>query len=837
MQSSNDNIHQTLHKTVHRRINLEMMRFFGYVGGIMLLLVGTFVTSTFVQFPYEGEGFDWESTFIYKLFGFNHTCATLDFNPSRTISAITVMFSVAPLLVYIILNRIRMEHEFINGNIGPRLNKFNQIITPLQIIAFAFFYLVFVNQPMDLPSFILHYIPYMNYQIGLGLIEVQQVEYLIQRKKRCLPLPWIMCKLPAWTMRLYSIGVVGILIYYTIFVWSFIAGSPIVDTSDPEGVAFAQFIMYTFLVATILIPAASSFMLINTKYGSLVSIDCTTISHIPTNNTKIHYDEESGTIVSSYSATADDGSRLLLDDDDHQKSLPAVNMSKLRLPSRSPVLHTIQRVKGNIQRPPPKGMHPTYKIKNVVFQGGGSKCIIFTGAIHALDEVGVLPYLQRFAGTSAGCIPALFLALGLDATQVREESNRLNLEEFFDGKSKTFNLLTGQGMHPGNRAIQYVEEILYKYTGDPNLTFLDLYQRFGTELCISVSNISRSQAEYLHVITSPDMKISHAIRASMSLPLLWQPIELYEGETYVDGGVFNNYALKAFDGWFLSTKKGDSVMEKTSQSNERVLTGHASDCEVVEAYKETLSDSFVSPNNETIGFRIAEAEDQTEYATYLNQLEEKMKPDVIHQHHVAPVQYPNTPIARAFVQNNAQKHQSNKSVYEQAYVEMLKWMIANLQDDENSDIHPGAYISSKFVSKLLSHPPKSPLTPSLFDCFTWDEVIGKIDTGKKGYITVTDMGRFWGNYHIKHAHLKNRDAKEIKSKRQLISELINSMHVVFEENLLSNPDNAVRTCTLQSHYVRLLDLSLEQSDKEFLYKSGRDGTLNWLQHRGSVHFR
>ena len=30
----------------------------------MLLLVGTFVTSTFVQFPYEGEGFDWESTFI-----------------------------------------------------------------------------------------------------------------------------------------------------------------------------------------------------------------------------------------------------------------------------------------------------------------------------------------------------------------------------------------------------------------------------------------------------------------------------------------------------------------------------------------------------------------------------------------------------------------------------------------------------------------------------------------------------------------------------------------------------------------------------------------------------
>ena len=105
-------------RTCRRTVNVEMCRFFGYVGGIVLLLIGTFVTNHYVQWPFDGEGFDAQATFIYELFGFNHTCTILDFNPSRTISAIAVMMSVGPFLMYVISNRFRMEHEYINGNIG-----------------------------------------------------------------------------------------------------------------------------------------------------------------------------------------------------------------------------------------------------------------------------------------------------------------------------------------------------------------------------------------------------------------------------------------------------------------------------------------------------------------------------------------------------------------------------------------------------------------------------------------------------------------------------------------------------------------------------------------------
>ena len=168
-----------------------------------------------------------------------------------------------------------------------------------------------------------------------------------------------------------------------------------------------------------------------------------------------------------------------------------------------------------------------------------------------------MPYIKRFAGTSAGCAAALCLALGLDGEQAKEECDLLDMETFNDSKSMfhnkislAYNLMKKIGMHPADKCTDYFGELLEKYTGDSNLTFLDLYQQYGTELCIAVSNISRQQSEYLHVNTTPDLPIKLAIRASMSIPFLWRPIELFDGETYVDGGLFNNFPLKVIHSLF-----------------------------------------------------------------------------------------------------------------------------------------------------------------------------------------------------------------------------------------------------------------------------------------------
>merc|ERR1712183_418194 len=69
---------------------------------------------------------------------------------------------------------------------------------------------------------------------------------------------------------------------------------------------------------------------------------------------------------------------------------------------------TEKRAGHNITRPL-EGTHPDYPFENIVFQGGGAKGVVYAGAIQALEELGIRPFLKRFAGTSIGCCYAVYL--------------------------------------------------------------------------------------------------------------------------------------------------------------------------------------------------------------------------------------------------------------------------------------------------------------------------------------------------------------------------------------------------------------------------------------------
>ena len=114
----------------------------------------------------------------------------------------------------------------------------------------------------------------------------------------------------------------------------------------------------------------------------------------------------------------------------------------------------------HVPRPPLPGMHPDYPFENIVFQGGGAKGIIYGGVALALDEIGVTPYLKRFAGASAGSIAALAMALGLDGKQVEKELSAVALDKivFQDSRgsggqisklSSGLSFLNSLGVHDG----------------------------------------------------------------------------------------------------------------------------------------------------------------------------------------------------------------------------------------------------------------------------------------------------------------------------------------------------------------------------------------------------
>jgi hypothetical protein len=264
-------------------VNIELFRFYGLLGIFVLLLTGKYVSQYAVIFPPKDDpssvwdklfngaqsDFDTEQTFIYHLFHFNHTCSVLDFNPSKTISALVMMLHTVPIDCFVILHYYRVTLQ--TDSRFDALKKFTTIATPLQFVFFTYFYMVFVNSPdgeygtdEGMNKFKWHYIPYMLEQTATLLMAVQQCWYIVLKELR--PFPWITCN----TLWRYCQFLMVILVVYTWFIWSFIFENPVWDTTTDFGRIAAITIMWGWNVFAILVPCA--FAWVESRDG-----DCTRI--------------------------------------------------------------------------------------------------------------------------------------------------------------------------------------------------------------------------------------------------------------------------------------------------------------------------------------------------------------------------------------------------------------------------------------------------------------------------------------------------------------------------------------------------------------------------------
>ena len=150
----------------------------------------------------------------------------------------------------------------------------------------------------------------------------------------------------------------------------------------------------------------------------------------------------------------------------------------------------------NLPRPPLPGTTKGHPYENLVLAGGGAKGELYGGVAAALADAGILPHIRRFAGASAGALIAALLAIGLDADQLREEMNVDLLTYIADNSGEGRNIASvgaflalprSLGMHPANKLHAHIGYIFDKYVRDADLTFHDLYERFGVELAIMVS--------------------------------------------------------------------------------------------------------------------------------------------------------------------------------------------------------------------------------------------------------------------------------------------------------------------------------------------------------------
>lgn len=213
------------------------------------------------------------------------------------------------------------------------------------------------------------------------------------------------------------------------------------------------------------------------------------------------------------------------------------------------------------------GKQEQYPYENLVFEGGGAKGLAYSGAIDVLEQTGIIAQSKRVAGTSAGSMTALVLALGYN----NQEAAQLMHNVFVKSAGQVAAILIKDigdlgkdyGINTGKFVMDWAGELigakLKNKDGSPNpdATFRDLYNASLRndslkELYMVVANISTGYYEVRSYHHSPDDPLRKAMRESMAIPLAFTSIrEQRAGQdkvnVYSDGGVLNNYPLTIFD--------------------------------------------------------------------------------------------------------------------------------------------------------------------------------------------------------------------------------------------------------------------------------------------------
>jgi len=199
--------------------------------------------------------------------------------------------------------------------------------------------------------------------------------------------------------------------------------------------------------------------------------------------------------------------------------------------------------------------------KYIVFSGGSVKGICFAGALLTLEKLGIMydsnniSKIKGYGGSSAGAIVAALMAVGYTPTELKEMMISLDTTNFFDDKPgfvlDTINFLDDWGVCPGNYFDNFLAEKIKQKTGNADCTFNQLYNDKGVKLVIVTTNQNCKKSEYFYpnaIDTKlSDIPIRKAVRMSISMPFVFEPVE-YNNDVYVDGGVLDNFPLHVFDG-------------------------------------------------------------------------------------------------------------------------------------------------------------------------------------------------------------------------------------------------------------------------------------------------
>lgn len=196
-----------------------------------------------------------------------------------------------------------------------------------------------------------------------------------------------------------------------------------------------------------------------------------------------------------------------------------------------------------------EGINPK-DIEYICFEGGGIKGYAYTGAIEELDNLGLLNKLKGAAGSSIGSLFATVLILGLNAGEIRNITDRLNVREYNSCcPCYLWNIWRNYGINNlKHLEVEFRKIIKQRY--NPDITFKELYDKTQKELVIVTTCLNRKLPVYLHHSKFPNVKLIDGLLSSISVPFGFKPRKydfLGTQDYYIDGAIVDNYPLWVFN--------------------------------------------------------------------------------------------------------------------------------------------------------------------------------------------------------------------------------------------------------------------------------------------------
>lgn len=189
--------------------------------------------------------------------------------------------------------------------------------------------------------------------------------------------------------------------------------------------------------------------------------------------------------------------------------------------------------------------------------GGGYSGFTFIGALEYIKTKNLLD-LKNFYGTSIGSLIGILYISGMDPKIMVNKFLKLNLTDVI--KYDIMNFGT-RNCIIDDKLFETLIGFLWEYHPE-EITIKEFYDKTNVNINIIVTNVTKNKCVLFNNTDYPEIKLKDAIKASMSIPFIFKPVEI-DGDTYVDGCCKNIYGSPSQDIYIC----GYSLIVETPEEN------------------------------------------------------------------------------------------------------------------------------------------------------------------------------------------------------------------------------------------------------------------------------